>query len=137
MVHPTRRRRMSSATRYSVHEADILDTTIQPGITRHQLKEAARRMSLSNYEGERDDLQRDEPTILRGLSNVSELSNECCYENEFNNKEIDSSPTNASADTKLASCCENPAFENDEESIRAENEAIKNLDNVIQNVKLE
>ena len=141
MIQPTRRRRMSSVTRLSVRESDILDTDVQPGITRHQLMTAARKMSFSNEERETDEPQRDEPTTLRPmlhmLSNVSELSNECCYENESTNKEVDPSPTTASADTKLATCCENPAFENDEEDVRAENEAIKDLDNVIQNVKLE
>ena len=44
MIQPARRRRMSS-TRHSVDENAIIEETEEPTVTRHQIKQAARRMS--------------------------------------------------------------------------------------------
>ena len=51
MIQPTNRRRMSS-TRLSVVENAIIDQTMEPTVTRHQMKQAARKMSrqMSNDE---------------------------------------------------------------------------------------
>ena len=55
MVQPQRRRRISS-TRLSVNESDIIEEAVEPTVTRHQVKQAARRMSTKKSMDSSDNL---------------------------------------------------------------------------------
>ena len=103
MVQPTRRRRMSS-TRLSVDEGDIIEQTVEPTVTRHQMKQAVRKMSRT--------MSKDS---FKNLPVVS----------EDNNKENDEKGYI------------NAAFVHDNEHVREEDKILKDLDRVIDNVKVD
>ena len=103
MIQPTRRRTISS-TRHSVDENAIIEQTVEPTITLHQMKQAARRMS-------------------RRMSNDS-----------FPNLPIVSEDNGHEKDGKGYV---NPAFIHDNGDLREEDKVLKNLDMVIDNVKID
>ena len=104
MVQPSRRRRMSS-TRLSVDESEIIEQTVEPTVTRHQIKQAARKMSQKRRDS------------LANLPVVDEKKDE--YE-----------------DGKEGPGYINAAFEHDTGYLKEEDKVLKDLDNVIDNVKL-
>ena len=118
MVQPKRRRRLSS-TRHSVNEADIIEETVEPSVTRHQMLQVSRKISK---------ISQDSSTILeKGESQASIV-----VDIENDGKGYD-----------------NPAFIPDTEVLREdfargqsgvlreEDKVLEDLDNVINDVALE